>query len=258
MFPRKDTFLQLRKGLKAVHIGNEMWTVGKIAYVDDPTLGPFGRRAIRRECTHTAWRTPWRCRCHCHDRPSRRASAFHLKHLVADGLRITVDDWLDPHHGFARLLSQCPRGDERNLTLPGRVRRLDGPLQIQAIGANRSPSGPVSPGTSARSARTPRHASTGRTPRCRPPCPVSAATTEASSRHRGWTGRRPANRGISSIALDKHRDGVEIARQGSHAEPLGFEGYRSSATERVEDRRWVAVEAPIDLRLGCGKDVRIV
>lgn len=33
----KDTFLQLRKGLKAVHIGNDMWTVGKIGYVNDPT-----------------------------------------------------------------------------------------------------------------------------------------------------------------------------------------------------------------------------
>lgn len=33
----QDTFLKLRKGLKAVHIGNDMWTIGKIGYVNDPT-----------------------------------------------------------------------------------------------------------------------------------------------------------------------------------------------------------------------------
>ncbi len=48
-FQGKDTFLQLRKGLKAVHIGNEMWTVGKIAYVDDPT----GKKVIKADGTST-------------------------------------------------------------------------------------------------------------------------------------------------------------------------------------------------------------
>ncbi|MDK3258350.1 hypothetical protein QOZ86_17735 [Blastococcus capsensis] len=87
------------------------------------------------------------------------------------------------------------------------------------------------------------------------PRPVSEPRLRCTGEH-----RRPAGelrRDLNESLVDQHRDRVEVGGVRLKPQPLGLERDRSTASERVEHRRWIAAGVAQDLLVGPGEELLV-